>query len=171
MAQQYPQGCGFDLWPRSVGEGSSIAISCGVGHKCSSDPALLWLWCKPAAAAPIGPLAWELSHATGSALKRKKKKTFYFYLLISFSPKDHASVLIWLIVLLCLKSSEVSTVVQQVKDLPLLQLWLRFDSCPETSTCCGWGKKKKRKQKFSSVFDASLFHSCWLLFLGWRLTA
>ena len=25
------------------------------------DPVLLWPWCRPAAAAQIGPLAWELS--------------------------------------------------------------------------------------------------------------
>ena len=25
------------------------------------DPTLLWLWCRPAAAAPITPLAWERS--------------------------------------------------------------------------------------------------------------
>ena len=38
------------------------------------DLALLWLSCKPAAAAPIGPLNWELPHASGVALKRKGKK-------------------------------------------------------------------------------------------------
>ena len=38
--------------------------SCGVGHRHGSDPALLWLW--PAAAAPIGPLAWEPPYATGA---------------------------------------------------------------------------------------------------------
>ena len=32
------------------------------------------LWCRPAAAALIQPLAWELPYATGMALKRKKKK-------------------------------------------------------------------------------------------------
>ena len=36
------------------------------------DPALLWLWCRPAAAAPIGPLAWEPPNAAGVALKSKK---------------------------------------------------------------------------------------------------
>ena len=46
-------------------------MSYGVGHRCGSDPVLLWLWCRPAAAAPIGPLAWELPHAAGVALKRK----------------------------------------------------------------------------------------------------
>ena len=37
------------------------------------DPALLWLWCRPAAAAWIRPLAWEPQYATGAALKRPKK--------------------------------------------------------------------------------------------------
>ena len=32
------------------------------------------LWCRPAAVAPIQPLAWELSYAMGAALKKKKKK-------------------------------------------------------------------------------------------------
>ena len=47
-------------------------MSCGVGHRRISDPALLWLWL--AAVALIGPLAWESSHATGAALKRQKKR-------------------------------------------------------------------------------------------------
>ena len=36
------------------------------------DPALLWLWCRPAAIAPIQPLAWEPPYAVGAALKRRK---------------------------------------------------------------------------------------------------
>ena len=28
-------------------------VSCGVVHRCSSDPALLWLWCRPVATVPI----------------------------------------------------------------------------------------------------------------------
>ena len=32
------------------------------------DLALLWLWCRPAAAALIQPLAWELPYAMGVAL-------------------------------------------------------------------------------------------------------
>ena len=41
------------------------------------DPALLWLWCRPVATAPIGPLAWESPHATGVAPEEAKsqKKT------------------------------------------------------------------------------------------------
>ena len=32
---------------------------------------MLWLWSRWAAAALIGPLAWELPYATGAALKKK----------------------------------------------------------------------------------------------------
>ena len=35
---------------------------------------LLWLWYRPAAAAPIQPLAWELPYAESVALKRHKNK-------------------------------------------------------------------------------------------------
>ena len=49
-------------------------MSCGVAHRCSSDPALLWLWCRPATEALIRPLAWKPPYAAGAALKSKKKK-------------------------------------------------------------------------------------------------
>ena len=49
-------------------------MSCGVGHRHGLDPELLWLWRRPAAAAPIQPLAWELPCAAGAALQRPKKK-------------------------------------------------------------------------------------------------
>ena len=49
-------------------------MSCGVGHKGSLDPALLWLWCRPAAPAPTRPLAWEPPCAAGAALTKEKKK-------------------------------------------------------------------------------------------------
>ena len=52
---------------------SGIATSCSIGHRCNSDPALLW--CRPAAAALISPLAWELPYAVGVALKKKDKKS------------------------------------------------------------------------------------------------
>ena len=67
-------GCKFDPWLCSVGEGSGIAMSYGVGRRCGLDPALLWLWCRPAATAPIQPLAWEAPYTLSAALKRKEKK-------------------------------------------------------------------------------------------------
>ena len=60
--------------PRSVGQGSGVATSHGVGHRCGLDPTLLWLWHRPAAVASIQPLVWKLSYAKGAALKSKKQQ-------------------------------------------------------------------------------------------------
>ena len=49
-------------------------MSCGVRCGRRSDLALLGLWCRLAAAALIGPLAWEPPCAMGGALKRQKRK-------------------------------------------------------------------------------------------------
>ena len=49
-------------------------MSCGVGHRRSLDPALLWLWRRLAAAARIRPLAWEPAYATGAALEKAKRQ-------------------------------------------------------------------------------------------------
>ena len=49
-------------------------MSYGVGRTQGSDPALLWLWHRPAAKAPIGPLAWKPPYAMSAALKRQKTK-------------------------------------------------------------------------------------------------
>ena len=70
----HPQGLGFDPWPLSVGEGSGVAMSCGVGCRRGSDPVLLWLWRRPAAKALIRPLAWEPPYTAGAALKKKINK-------------------------------------------------------------------------------------------------
>ena len=52
-------------------------MSYGVGHRCGSDPMLLWLWCRPAAIAQIGPVAWEPPYAMVTALERQKDKKIY----------------------------------------------------------------------------------------------
>ena len=60
-------------------------MSCGVGHKHSSDPKMLWPWRRLVAAAPTGPLAGESPCATDAALKREKdqkKKKKSLHLLI-----------------------------------------------------------------------------------------
>ena len=38
------------------------------------DPALLWLWRRPVATAPTGPLAWEPPYAAGAALPPPQKR-------------------------------------------------------------------------------------------------
>ena len=48
-------------------------MNCGVGHRGTLDPALLWLWCRLAAVVLIQPLPWELPYAMGVALKNKNK--------------------------------------------------------------------------------------------------
>ena len=44
-------------------------MSCDVGHRHSLDLGLLWLWCRPAATAPIQNLAGEPPYAEGVELK------------------------------------------------------------------------------------------------------
>ena len=41
------------------------------------DPVLLELWGRPAAAAPIRLLAWELPYAASVALKKEKNKCVF----------------------------------------------------------------------------------------------
>ena len=52
---------------------AGAAMSCGVDCRCGSDPELLCLWYRPAAVAPIQPLAWEHPYTAVAPLKRKKK--------------------------------------------------------------------------------------------------
>ena len=49
-------------------------MSCSVDQRHSSDPTQLW--CRPAAEAPIRPLAWEFSHARRAAPKKNKCLTY-----------------------------------------------------------------------------------------------
>ena len=59
-------------------------MSCGVGYGHSADLALLWLWCRLAVTAPIGPLAWELLYAIGADLKRQTNKTLNYLKIYIF---------------------------------------------------------------------------------------
>ena len=58
----------------SVGRGSGIAMSCGVGHRYGSDPKLLW--CRLAATIPVRSLNLEtpLCHEYSPKKKKKTKK-------------------------------------------------------------------------------------------------
>ena len=49
-------------------------MSYGVGCRHGSDLVLLWLWSRPVATAPIGPLAWEPPYDVGAALEKAKRK-------------------------------------------------------------------------------------------------
>ena len=67
------------MWVRSLASPSGLRIwhcvSWGVGHRRGSDLLLPWLWCRPAAMAPIQPLVWELPYAAGVTVKRTTTKS------------------------------------------------------------------------------------------------
>ena len=50
------------------------AVSCNVGRRLGSDPALLWLWRRSAATGPIRPLAVGVALEKAKRQKRKRKK-------------------------------------------------------------------------------------------------
>ena len=52
------------------------------------DLALLWLWHRLAAVAPIRPLAWEPPFVVGASLKKKKKSQWRF---LDVMPKAQAT--------------------------------------------------------------------------------
>ena len=53
--------------------GLAIRRCYGVGRRHSWDPALLWLWRRPVAAALILPLSWEPPYAVRAAQEMAKK--------------------------------------------------------------------------------------------------
>ena len=95
-------------------------MNCGVGCRCTSDLALLWLWrcCRPAATALIRPLAWEPPHATGLALekakrpkkKKKEREIGYFAFCLREVPENSLYVSLVVIVVQ----------IQQGKDINIL---------------------------------------------------
>jgi len=63
---------GFGHWVKDLA--LLWELQCRLHH--SWDLALLRLWCRPAAAALIRPIAWELAYAAPVALRSKKKKVY-----------------------------------------------------------------------------------------------
>ena len=55
-----------------MGEGSGVAMSCGVGRRHGSETCVAVA--VVAAVATIRPLAWEPPYASGAALKGQKTK-------------------------------------------------------------------------------------------------
>ena len=73
-SNQEPRGCGFDPWPHSVGQGSGLAMSCGVGHRRSSNPALLWLWAQAGSYSSDQTPSLGTYICRGSSPRKGKKK-------------------------------------------------------------------------------------------------
>jgi len=64
----------FQIRAQALLSGLRIWCCCELwcSHRCGSDTTLLWLWCRLAAVALIGPLIWEPPYAMGAALKSNK---------------------------------------------------------------------------------------------------
>ena len=88
-------------------------MTCGVGCRCCSELALLWLWHRTAATVPIRLLAWELPYAEGVVLKKTKEK------------KNNRLLVFLSLLLLLLKILEVKLI--EMTDLSgFFSFWIQF---------------------------------------------
>ena len=126
----------------------SVAVSCGVGRRRGSDPALLWLWYRLAATALIWPLAWEPLYAAECPQKDKKKKTYW-------KVPAMAQQAWWCLCSTKIQKEQVQSLAGHsgLKNLALPQLpcrWqlqltqLRCDPWLGNSICC---QKRKRREE------------------------
>ena len=79
MAQQKRIRLGtMRLWVRALallrGRESGVAVSCGVGRRRGSDPALLWLWCRPGSYSSDCTPSLGTSICLGCGPKKQKNK-------------------------------------------------------------------------------------------------
>ena len=61
---------GLAQWVRVLALPWAVMLGC----RCSSDPVLPWLWCRPAAVSLIQSLPWELPYALKSPPPKKNHK-------------------------------------------------------------------------------------------------
>ena len=125
-----------------------------VGSLTSPSGLRIWLWCRLAAGALIGPLAWKPPYAMGEALKKKKKfhQTVHFMhfavwkLYLKNNQKSSAEYLI--------NSLKTKQGVPAVADLNTrTRIWSPVHNCsldpwPRNSICCGVAKKPRQKSRF-----------------------
>ena len=85
-------------------------MSCGVGCRCGSDPALLWLWRRLAATAPIRPLAWEPPYAVGAAQEKAKRQK-------KNDPKEFDFATTWM-------ARQLTVTTEWKRGVPVVAQWL-----------------------------------------------
>ena len=115
-----------------------MAVSCGGGHRRSSDSMLLWLWHWLAAVVPIRPLAWEPPYAADAALEKRQKDQKKKKKYIKRNYKSNIKAL-WLFTI---GTTAQHTNINTFKLKPLY---------------CSW--QPRRKICFNTIFSHSYFHS------------
>ena len=96
-------------------------MSWGAGHRRGLALALLWLWCRPAAEAPTGPLAWDLPCAAGVALKTKNRNDNNKRIKCSMSPSLSFPPVCWFSLVCLLRQLFVQSIFR--KSLPSPPGW------------------------------------------------
>ena len=119
-------------------------MSCGVGRRYGSDPMLLWLWRRPAAAAPIRPLAWEPPYAAGAAQEKTKKPEMPQMTRLPLS----ASLNILHSSLLCCKPGSSASCDHTTAPMGSLACWLPV---------CGASQRPQEEVKTWEEREARLF--------------
>ena len=136
----------------SCGEGSSVAVSCGEGHRCSLDPVLLWLWRRPAATAPIPPLVWEHPYALRAAQKTQNKTKSLVERRVQTADVNEEAVRVWKV----LKATRPETCQTSEERKKQLENWIRDTStfrgeeaegkpAKDKDVCVCWGRRKSRE--------------------------
>ena len=93
-------------------------MSCGVGCRCGSDPALLWLWFRPVAIAPnLGT-----SVCCGCGHKKAPKKCLILFWFLYPSPK-----MVLVVIIICL-----------FEAIRPQNFWKLFSSFQDTLITCFW---------------------------------
>ena len=131
------QGCG--LIP-GLTQGSGIATSFGIGHRCGLDPVLLWLWCRPQVQlgleAPPGSSIW---HRCGHKGKKFNYPSSYFLQMLHYDNITYETM-----IAVCMNAR-----------IPHI-----FLPCSHISYLIMLVTKKKKNHKTSVVQDSSSYHIC-----------